>query len=104
MTKVFTPCKRLQVALLVESSRAYGRDILSGIAKFIRETNTWSVFFQDLNFSDETPEWLKHWKGNGIIARLENDDILNLIQRLKVPAVFFAPRGCRRQNAQHSHG
>lgn len=89
MKKVFTPFKRPRVALLVESSRAYGRDILSGIAKFIRENNSWAVFFQDLNLCDETPGWLKHWKGKGIIARLENDDILSVIHRLNLPTVFL---------------
>jgi LacI family transcriptional regulator len=89
MKKVFKPAKRPRVALMVESSRAYGRDILSGIAKFIRENNSWTVFFQDLNLCDETPGWLKEWKGEGIIARLENDSILNVIHHLKVPTVFL---------------
>ena len=89
MKKVFKPAKRPRVALMVESSRAYGRDILSGIAKFIRENNSWTVFFQDLNLCDETPGWLKEWKGEGIIARLETDSILNVIHHLKVPTVFL---------------
>jgi LacI family transcriptional regulator len=89
MKNVFKPSKRPGVALLVESSRGYGRDILSGIARFIREHNAWSVYFQDLNLCDHTPEWLARWRGRGIIARLENDDILKVIQRLKVPAVFL---------------
>lgn len=89
MKKLFKLAQRPQIALLVESSRAYGRDILSGIARFNREHNAWSVYFQDLNLCDATPEWLNHWKGRGIIARLENDDILGVIRRLKVPAVFL---------------
>jgi len=89
MKKFFKPIKRPRVALMVESSRAYGRDILSGIAKFIRENNSWTVFFQDLNLCDETPGWLKDWKGEGIITRLENDEILSVIQGLKLPTVFL---------------
>jgi LacI family transcriptional regulator len=81
--------KRQRVALLVESSRAYGREVLSGIARFVREHECWSVFFQDLNLCDSTPEWLKTWKGEGIISRLENDDILGVIKRLKVPVVYL---------------
>jgi LacI family transcriptional regulator len=81
--------KRQRVALLVESSRAYGRGVLSGIAGFVREHEYWSVFFQDLNLCDSTPGWLKTWKGDGIISRLENNDIVRVIRRLKVPVVYL---------------
>jgi LacI family transcriptional regulator len=89
MKKIVKFAKRQRVALLVESSRAYGREVLSGIAAFVREHEYWSVFFQDLNLCDSTPEWLKTWKGEGIISRLENDDIVGLIRRLKVPVVYL---------------
>jgi LacI family transcriptional regulator len=89
MKKVVKPARRPRVALLVESSRAYGRGILSGVAKFVREHDAWSIFFQDLNLCDETPEWLRSWHGEGIISRLENRDVVSVIQRLKLPAVYL---------------
>jgi LacI family transcriptional regulator len=89
MKKFVRPSKRPRVALLVESSRAYGRGILSGVAKFVREHDPWSIFFQDLNLCDDTPEWLKNWQGEGIISRLENHDVVSVIHRLKVPAVYL---------------
>jgi LacI family transcriptional regulator len=81
--------KRPRVALLVESSRGYGRGILWGIAKFVREHEPWSIFFQDLNLCDGTPPWLKNWRGEGIISRLENRDVVGVIRRLKLPAVYL---------------
>lgn len=81
--------KRPRVALLVESSRGYGRGILWGIAKFVREHDPWSIFFQDLNLCDDTPAWLKNWRGEGIISRLENRDVVSVIRRLKLPAVYL---------------
>jgi LacI family transcriptional regulator len=81
--------KRPRVALLVESSRAYGRGILAGVAKFVREHDPWSIFFQDLNLCDDTPEWLKNWRGEGIISRLENRDVVKVIGRLDIPAVYL---------------
>jgi len=89
MKKFVKPYTRPRVALLVESSRAYGRGILSGVAKFVREHGSWSIFFQDLNLCDDTPKWLKCWQGEGIISRLENRDVLEVIQRLKLPAVYL---------------
>ena len=81
--------KRPRVALLVESSRGYGRGVLWGVAKFVREHDPWSVFFQDLNLCDVTPAWLRNWKGDGIISRLENDDVGGVIRQLKVPVVYL---------------
>jgi LacI family transcriptional regulator len=89
MKKFVKPSQRPRVALLVESSRGYGRGILWGVAKYVREHDPWSVFFQDLNLCDDTPGWLKNWQGEGILSRLENDDVLETIHRLKVPAVYL---------------
>lgn len=89
MKKFVKSVKRRRVALLVESSRAYGRGILSGVAKFAREQDAWSIFFQDLNLCDDTPTWLKNWQGDGIISRLENRDIVQVIGRLRLPAVYL---------------
>jgi LacI family transcriptional regulator len=89
MKKFVKSVKRPRVALLVESSRAYGRGILSGVARFVREHDPWSIFFQDLNLCDSTPGWLKSWRGDGIISRLENRDVVKVIQHLKVPAVYL---------------
>jgi LacI family transcriptional regulator len=89
MKKIVKPFRRPRVALLVESSRAYGRGILLGVATFVRQHGPWSIFFQDLNLCDDTPEWLKHWQGEGVLSRLENRDVVDVIQRLKVPAVYL---------------
>ncbi|MGA2248143.1 MAG: DNA-binding transcriptional regulator [Verrucomicrobiota bacterium] len=96
MKKFVKSVKRRRVALLVESSRAYGRGILSGVAKFVREHDAWSIFFQDLNLCDDTPAWLKGWRGDGIISRLENRDIVQVIGRLRVPAVYLRRVQARR--------
>jgi len=89
MKKFVKSVKRRRVALLVESSRAYGRGILSGVAKFVREHDAWSIFFQDLNLCDDTPAWLKDWRGDGLISRLENRDIVRVIGRLRLPVVYL---------------
>jgi LacI family transcriptional regulator len=69
--------------------RAYGRGILLGVGKFVRAHDSWSIFFQDLNLCDDTPEWLGSWRGEGIISRLENPDVVDVIRRLKVPSVYL---------------
>jgi LacI family transcriptional regulator len=89
MKKLPARARRPRVALLVESSRAYGRGILAGVAKYVREHEPWSIFCQELSLCDETPEWFRNWKGEGVITRLENDDIVGRVQRLRVPVVYL---------------
>jgi len=78
---------RPRVALLIESSRAYGRGLLQGIARYIRTHGPWSVSFQERRASDPPPAWLTQWRGDGIIARVEDRALAKVIARLKVPAV-----------------
>ena len=89
MKKIIAQSSRPRVALLVESSRAYGRGALSGIAKYIREHDQWSIFLQEHSLCDDLPLWLKNWEGDGIITRVENRTLTAVIQRLGVPAVYL---------------
>lgn len=76
-----------RVALLIESSRAYGRGLFLGVAKFVREHHEWSVQSEEWKWTDSFPAWLKHWKGDGVIARVETPKMAALIRQLGVPAV-----------------
>lgn len=76
-----------RVALLIESSRAYGRGLFLGIAKFVREHHEWSVQSEEWKWTDSVPAWLKSWNGDGVIARVETPEMAAFIKRLGVPAV-----------------
>ncbi len=89
MSGIVAHTRRPRVALLVESSRAYGRGIMAGVAKYVREHEAWSIFYQELSLCDETPAWFKKWKGEGVITRLENNNVVGLVQRLRVPVVYL---------------
>jgi LacI family transcriptional regulator len=79
--------RRLHIALVIESSRGYGRDLLSGIARYAREHGPWSISWQDRGMTDPIPEWLARWKGDGVIARVENAAMERAIRRLNLPVV-----------------
>jgi LacI family transcriptional regulator len=79
--------RRPRVALLIESSRAFGRGLLLGVAQYVREHGPWSIFLQERSLGDVTPTWLSHWQGDGIIARVENLPMARAISRLQLPAV-----------------
>jgi LacI family transcriptional regulator len=78
---------RPHVALLVETSNTYARDLLRGIKSYMREHRPWSVYLAEHGRGDAVPHWLQNWKGHGIIARIENETIAMAILATKLPAV-----------------
>ncbi len=78
---------RQRVALLIETSNAYARGLLSGIYSYVREQGSWSTYFPELSRGDLPPESLKRWRGDGVIARIENNRIADAISKLKIPIV-----------------
>jgi LacI family transcriptional regulator len=88
MKRTILQGSRCRVALLIESSRAYGRGLLLGIAKYVREHGSWSLSLQEQSLCDEVPDWLEKWRGDGIITRLDNRKMVNVIRRLRIPTVY----------------
>src|SRR5262249_1039141 len=78
---------RPRVALLIESSRGYGRGLLQGIADYVRVHGHWSVYLERHHLNDVPPAWLKKWRGDGIIARVDNPRLVQVIRAQKVPVV-----------------
>jgi LacI family transcriptional regulator len=73
--------------LLVESSREFGRGLLRGIAAFVRQRGPWSIFLQERGLADAPPRWLKHWTGDGIIARIEHRQMAQVLLERGLPVV-----------------
>ncbi|HWX20773.1 MAG TPA: DNA-binding transcriptional regulator [Candidatus Binatia bacterium] len=77
----------LRVAVLIESSRAYGRGLLLGVAKYVHEFSHWQVYSHERELQSTLPRWLDGWKGHGVIARIEGAAMAQAIRRLRVPVV-----------------
>lgn len=84
---------RPRVALLVESSRSYGRELLKGIALFARTRASWALLHQEMSIDDLPPDWLESASVSGIIARVDRHSV-NRLQKLNVPVVDVR---CRHQ-------
>jgi LacI family transcriptional regulator len=57
------------VALIIETSKVYGREILLGISRYLTLHGPWSVFTHERGQNDSDPTWLARWNGDGIITR-----------------------------------
>lgn len=78
--------RRPHIALLVEASRAYGRELLRGVAHFARTQVNWSLLHQEMMLDSAIPDWLTRLRIDGVIARVDSHTIEPL-RGLGVPMV-----------------
>jgi len=79
--------KTPHVALLIETSRSYGRGLLRGVRRYIAENGPWSVFMELRALHSQTPLWLKGWRGDGILTRTGTPAMAEAVRRTGVPTV-----------------
>ena len=77
-----------KVALLVETSRGYGRGLLRGIMKYSRLHGPWQFHLTPGDFEQIVPR-IKDWRGDGIIARVINKNTANLLLKTGLPLVVL---------------
>ncbi|HEX6962988.1 MAG TPA: DNA-binding transcriptional regulator, partial [Lacipirellula sp.] len=68
-------------------SNAYARGLLDGIIAYQREHELWSIYVAEQQRGAQPPDWLKNWRGDGIIARIETEPIAAAIRRTRLPTV-----------------
>ena len=73
--------------LIVETSTAYGRAILSGISQYVREHGPWTIYIEQRSLQDPAPPWLERWEGDGIIARASTPQSARKLAKTGVPTV-----------------
>lgn len=74
------------IALLVEASRGFGRDLLRGIALYARTQADWSLLTHEMTLDSGIPDWLANAQVKGVIARVDKHTIEPL-RKLGVPIV-----------------
>ena len=78
---------RRRVALLVETSHGSGREILKGIARFSRQNANWQLFHGASGLTEQIPEWLDEWEGDAVIARIQNEETREKLEKIDIPVV-----------------
>jgi LacI family transcriptional regulator len=78
--------KRPQVALLVETSRSYGRSLLRGIASYARTRTDWALLHQEMTIDTSLPGWMTASSPRGVIARVDRRNVEPL-RAMNIPIV-----------------
>jgi LacI family transcriptional regulator len=75
-----------QVAILVDTSTTWGRDVIAGIHRYSRENGGWQLFVEPRGVDQR--RWLPTgWKGDGVIARIGLVELAKKLKSLKLPVV-----------------
>ena len=83
---------RKNVALIVETSGVYGREILKGIARYRNTHEPWSVFLDERELNTPPPEWLLDWEGDGVICRPTTPELASGLRAKKIAVVDLNDR------------
>lgn len=75
-----------KVALLVETARGFGRDLVRGIARYSRLHGPWSFHITPGDYLQAVPK-MKQWGGTGIIARIPNERTARAVISAGVPTI-----------------
>jgi LacI family transcriptional regulator len=78
---------RPRVALDVETSLNYGRQILDGVSRYIRANRPWSIYVEQHELGSDLPGLLKRWSGDGLITRQVTPESASLVRRRRLAAV-----------------
>jgi LacI family transcriptional regulator len=76
-----------EVAVLVDTSRSYGRDIVRGIRRYVAEHGPWSLYLEPRDLRSSFPGWLRQWPGTGILARTVDAELLGELTATGLPVV-----------------
>lgn len=75
-----------RVAVLVDTSTTWGREVIAGIHQYSRGKHGWQLFVEPRGM--EQRRWLPPgWKGDGVIARVGFSDLAKRLRALKLPVV-----------------
>lgn len=78
--------KAYKINLLFNANKIYDRQVIEGIGEYLHANQSnWDIYIED-DFTTNL-ENIKNWQGDGVIADLDNPDILAAVQHLNCPVV-----------------
>jgi LacI family transcriptional regulator len=74
-----------KVALLIETSREFGRSFMYGVARYARTHEPW-IFYREPGGLNQSITSVTHWKPDGIMTRTLKD--FEALKKLQVPIIY----------------
>jgi len=80
---------RRSVALLIETSKSYGRGLLEGISRYVHTHRPWSIYIEERGLDDPLPAWFSGWRGDGVVLRSAGAAAVRAVRRRGLPVVYL---------------
>lgn len=82
------------VALPIETSLKYGRELLRGIQRFIKSNSEqdWIAVVEQRGLESDKPDWLRGWSGHGVISRYTTEELKASLRQRGIPFVDTTDR------------
>lgn len=75
------------IAILIETSREYGRGLLRGVTRYHRERSQWCAYFEQQDLGASLPKWFHSWNGDGILARVASRRVASVLMKKNLPLI-----------------
>jgi len=75
------------ILLLIETSRAYGRQLVKGIGRYARERGPWSFRFEERGVHDLSVQQLDLQQIDGVISRVRDPVVARRLRATGLPLV-----------------
>lgn len=76
-----------RVAILVETTRTYTRELLAGVRHYVSEHGPWSAILELRALDSSPPPWLRNWDGDGVLSRTFTQKTADVITATGLPTV-----------------
>ncbi len=81
-----------KIILLIDISEEYGKNLLTGIAKYSKEFGPWLFCKMPLHYREDLSmekviKFAKEWEADGIIAHIYNNSNILKLKELKIPVI-----------------
>lgn len=81
------PSSVRRVAILIETTRTYTRELLAGVSRYVHVHGPWSTFIELRALDSSVPPWLENWQGDGILSRTHSAAMAAAIAATGLPVV-----------------
>ncbi len=89
MTSKWPSSGSRRVALIYDATRAYDLKVMTGVATYLQEGITWSIYIEETALQQQRLPDLATWHGDGIIANFDDPRVVRAVRASSLPVVAF---------------
>jgi len=82
--------RRKRIAVMLETTRSFSRDMIRTIARHAKGAAQWDLVLHEHHRQAGIPEWLEHWEGDGVLTRVYDEEFAAFLAGRPYPVINIA--------------